>query len=165
MRIGSGWNAYTTLVGAGDLTGDGHPDLLARDTCGVLWLYAGTGNTSAPYNHRIRIGSGWNIYTALVVVGDVTDDGHPDLVARDHNGVLWLYTGAGGSTPLFEPRTRIGSGGNEYNSLLLRGFRGGRRSWSFCPPQRAASTPCLVWQVKAWTRSRSTGSIGCPARK
>ncbi|MFJ5034347.1 FG-GAP repeat domain-containing protein [Streptomyces sp. NPDC088560] len=117
VRISSGWNAYTTLIGAGDLTGDGHPDLLARDTSGVLWLYTGTGHTSPLYNQRIRIGSGWNTYSALVGVRDVTDDGHPDLLARDHNGVLWLYTGTGGPIPLFKPRTRIGSGWNEYNSL------------------------------------------------
>ncbi|MFJ8364462.1 FG-GAP repeat domain-containing protein [Streptomyces sp. NPDC093984] len=117
VRIGSGWNTYTMLVGVGDVTGDGHPDLLARDSSGVLWLYTGTGNTSPLYNQRIRLGSGWNTYTALVGVRDLTDDGHPDLLARDHNGVLWLYTGTGGSSPLFAPRTHTGSGWNEYNSL------------------------------------------------
>ncbi|MFF3920744.1 FG-GAP repeat domain-containing protein, partial [Streptomyces sp. NPDC001852] len=117
VRISSGWNAYTTLIGAGDLTGDGHPDLLARDTSGVLWLYPGSGNAAAPFKPRIRIGSGWNTYSTLVGVRDVTDDGHPDLLARDHNGVLWLYTGTGGSNLLFKPRTRIGSGWNEYNAL------------------------------------------------
>ncbi|MGW7824409.1 hypothetical protein ACWGLF_41405, partial [Streptomyces puniciscabiei] len=90
---------------------------VARDTSGVLWLYPGSGNAAAPFKPSLRIGSGWNTYSALDGVRDVTDDGHPDLLARDHNGVLWLYTGTGGPTPLFKPRTRIGSGWNEYNSL------------------------------------------------
>lgn len=37
--IGGGWGIYNTLVGPGDLTGDGKGDLLARDTSGYLYLY------------------------------------------------------------------------------------------------------------------------------
>ncbi len=42
-RVGGGWNAYSALVGTGDLSGDGRTDLLARDTAGKLWRYASTG--------------------------------------------------------------------------------------------------------------------------
>src|SRR6185436_18370192 len=35
----SGWNAMTAIAGAGDLSGDGRADLLARDSAGNLWLY------------------------------------------------------------------------------------------------------------------------------
>ncbi|MFJ7961777.1 FG-GAP repeat domain-containing protein, partial [Streptomyces sp. NPDC096319] len=42
-EIGSGWGVYNTLVGPGDLSGDGKGDLLARDRSGVLYLYKGNG--------------------------------------------------------------------------------------------------------------------------
>ncbi|GGP86913.1 FG-GAP-like repeat-containing protein [Streptomyces melanogenes] len=64
-KIGGGWNAYTALTGAGDLTSDGRSDLVARDSAGVLWLYKGTGNAAAPYAPRTRIGGGWNAYNTL----------------------------------------------------------------------------------------------------
>ncbi|WP_327291551.1 N-acetylmuramoyl-L-alanine amidase [Streptomyces sp. NBC_01198] len=65
-RIGAGWQVYNALVGAGDVTGDGKADLVARDSSGVLWLYKGTGSAAAPYAAKARIGSGWNTYNLLV---------------------------------------------------------------------------------------------------
>jgi hypothetical protein len=118
VRVGGGWQIYTALVGAGDLTGDGHPDLIARDSSGTLWLYRGTGNPTTPFATRTRIGGGWNTYTALVAAGDLTGDGHPDLLARDSSGTLWLYAGTGNPTTPFATRTRIGGGWNTYTALL-----------------------------------------------
>ncbi|MFF8843320.1 FG-GAP repeat domain-containing protein, partial [Streptomyces sp. NPDC015127] len=48
-RIGSGWQIFNELTGAGDVTADGRADLIARDKAGVLWLYKGTGNAAAPF--------------------------------------------------------------------------------------------------------------------
>lgn len=48
----------------------------------------GTVRTSAP----LWSGGGWQKYNRLVATGDVTGDHHPDLLARDHAGDLWLYT-------------------------------------------------------------------------
>ncbi|MEV6011593.1 VCBS repeat-containing protein [Streptomyces sp. NPDC051976] len=64
-KIGAGWNAYNRLVGLGDSNGDGRNDLIARATNGDLYLYAGTGNASAPYKPRVKIGNGWNVYNYL----------------------------------------------------------------------------------------------------
>ncbi|MCG7523667.1 VCBS repeat-containing protein [Streptomyces sp. OfavH-34-F] len=62
-KIGSGWNQYNTLFGAGDLTMDGITDLVARNTKGELYLYQGTGDAAAPYKAKELIGtSGWNTY-------------------------------------------------------------------------------------------------------
>ncbi|MFD4135634.1 hypothetical protein [Streptomyces goshikiensis] len=47
-RIGGGWNIYNQLIGSADVTGDGRPDLLARDGAGVLWLYKGNDNPHRP---------------------------------------------------------------------------------------------------------------------
>ncbi|MBY8877296.1 FG-GAP-like repeat-containing protein [Actinacidiphila acidipaludis] len=117
-KIGAGWNTYSLLTGTGDVTGDGRPDLVARDTSGVLWLYRGTGNTTTPFATRTKIGAGWNTYSLLTGTGDVTGDGRPDLVARDTSGVLWLYRGTGNATTPFATRTKIGAGWNTYNTLM-----------------------------------------------
>lgn len=118
IRIGGGWSAYTQFAGSADLTGDGIPDLTARDSAGVLWLYAGTGNGAAPFAARARVGGGWNAYTQTSLVGDLNRDGRTDLVGRDSAGVLWLYAGTGKSAAPFGARTRIGAGWNTYQQLL-----------------------------------------------
>ncbi|MET7856019.1 VCBS repeat-containing protein [Streptomyces sp. NPDC005318] len=62
-KVGSGWGVYNTVVGVGDLDGDGRSDLIARDSTGALYRYSGTGNAAAPYKARVKIGAGgWNTY-------------------------------------------------------------------------------------------------------
>ncbi|MFJ4501660.1 FG-GAP repeat domain-containing protein [Streptomyces sp. NPDC088864] len=64
-KIGSGWNTYNTIVSTGDITLDGKTDLLARKG-GELYLYKGTGNATAPYAPKVRVGtSGWDSYKFL----------------------------------------------------------------------------------------------------
>ncbi|MEU3400285.1 FG-GAP repeat domain-containing protein [Streptomyces filamentosus] len=120
VRVGAGWAAYDRLAGGDDLTGDGRPDLMARERgTGVLWLYRGTGSGTTPYATRTRIGAGWGAYDQLVVTGDLTDDGRADAVARERaTGVLWLYKGTGKATAPFTGRTRIGAGWGVYNHLF-----------------------------------------------
>ncbi|SHN36270.1 FG-GAP repeat domain-containing protein [Actinacidiphila paucisporea] len=117
-RIGGGWQIYGTLAGSDDLNGDGIADLVARDSTGVLWLYAGTGNVKAPLKSRTRICAGWAGYNQLSVVGDVTRDGRADLVARDKAGVLWLYRGTGNPATPFANRTYAGGGWQGFNLIL-----------------------------------------------
>ncbi|MFE5940324.1 FG-GAP repeat domain-containing protein [Streptomyces sp. NPDC056470] len=64
-KVGGGWSTYNQLVVTGDLTDDGKADAVARDSAGVLWLYKGTSNASAPFITRIKIGGGWNTYNRL----------------------------------------------------------------------------------------------------
>ncbi|WP_369222794.1 FG-GAP repeat domain-containing protein [Streptomyces sp. R39] len=66
VSVGTGWQAYNALVSTGDNDGDGKTDLLARDTAGALWLFKGTGTSTAPFATRVQIGtSGWNAFNAL----------------------------------------------------------------------------------------------------
>ncbi|MFG1811241.1 trypsin-like serine protease [Streptomyces sp. NPDC049040] len=114
--IGTGWDIYSGVVyGKGDLTGDGRPDLVARDSSGTLWLYKGTGKGSAVWAARTKIGAGWNIYNAFAAVGDVNGDGHADLLARDTTGTLWLYKGTGSATAPYATRVQIGPGWTGYS--------------------------------------------------
>ncbi|WP_282084367.1 trypsin-like serine protease [Streptomyces tendae] len=63
VKVGGGWNAYGAFATAGDITGDGRPDLLARDSSGVMWLYKGTGKPgTATFKTRVRVGGGWNAF-------------------------------------------------------------------------------------------------------
>ncbi|WP_141726441.1 FG-GAP repeat domain-containing protein, partial [Actinacidiphila rubida] len=120
-KVGAGWNTYNSLVGAGDLTGDGRADLLARDTSGVLWLYQGTSSTTAPFAARVKVGAGWSAYNSLAGTGDLTGDGRPDLLARDTSGALWLYQGQSSPTAPFAARVKVGTGWGVYNALVVPG--------------------------------------------
>ncbi|WP_267242258.1 FG-GAP repeat domain-containing protein [Streptomyces sp. PR69] len=118
-KVGWGWNIYTQIAGLGDVTGDGKADVVARDKAGVLWLYQGTGNWKNPLSKRTKIGGGWNTYNSLVGVGDIDFDGVSDLVARDHQGALWRYSGTGSAAAPYKPRVKIGTGGwNAYRLMF-----------------------------------------------
>ncbi|MGW6537188.1 FG-GAP repeat domain-containing protein [Streptomyces sp. NPDC055051] len=120
QEIGSGWQVYNSIVGPGDLSGDGKGDLLARDRSGVLYLYKGDG-TGAKLSSRIRIGSGWGAYNTILGAGDYTGDGRADLLARTTGGDLYLYPGTGNATSPFKSRYKIGSGWNAYKHLAAPG--------------------------------------------
>ncbi|WP_328943169.1 VCBS repeat-containing protein [Streptomyces sp. NBC_00250] len=118
-RVGGGWGIYKAFAGGSDVTGDGRSDLLATDTAGTLWLYKGTGSTTAPFATRVKVGGGWGVYNKLVATGNIGGGPAGDLVARDTAGVLWLYLGKGDGT--FAARTRIGSGWNRYDEIVAIG--------------------------------------------
>ncbi|MFI8323312.1 FG-GAP repeat domain-containing protein [Streptomyces sp. NPDC085529] len=115
IRVGDGWSAYNKLLGAGDYTGDGRADLLARSKAGDLYLYAGTGKASAPFKGRVKIGGGWGGYKHLVAAGDLNADGKADLLAGTYGGALYRYTNTTPGT--FAPRAHLGTGFQVYNLM------------------------------------------------
>ncbi|MEU1365637.1 VCBS repeat-containing protein [Streptomyces sp. NPDC005803] len=115
VKVGGGWNAYTAIVGAGDFTGDGRTDLVARDSAGNLYMYRGTGQAAKPFGSSYLIGGGWNTYAKLAAPGDLTGDGKADLVGVDRSGGLYLYTSNGAGQ--FPPRVGLGGGWSTYSSL------------------------------------------------
>ncbi|MFV2121661.1 FG-GAP repeat domain-containing protein [Streptomyces sp. Act-28] len=118
-RLGAGWQVYTDLTGGVDSTGDGHADLFARDAAGALWLYRGTGDPVRPYAARIKVGlSGWDAYTAIIAPGDGSPAGGGALLARDRQGVLWLYRGTGKATGPFQGRTKAAGTTQAYNAWM-----------------------------------------------
>ncbi|MCX4632339.1 VCBS repeat-containing protein [Streptomyces sp. NBC_01443] len=114
---GRGWQKYNRLVATGDVTGDHHPDLLARDHVGDLWLYTGTGSVSNPFNTRVKVGSGWGIYDQIVGASDVDGDGLGDVFTRTLTGELWFHKGSGSATAPLKPRVKVGTGWNTYNVI------------------------------------------------
>lgn len=71
---------YTLVVGAGDLTGDGNPDLVARDKVQRLWLWPGTGTADVGEPRQVR--GDWSGYDQITGSRDFTGDGRADLVVR-----------------------------------------------------------------------------------
>ncbi|MFE5791009.1 FG-GAP-like repeat-containing protein [Streptomyces sp. NPDC056503] len=116
VRVGSGWGSYNRLVGAGDVSGDGRADVLARDGSGTLWLYKGTGVSTRPFQTRVRVGGGWGAYRQIVVPGDVDGDGRADLLATTGGGTLYRYH-ATATAGVFAPRVKVGDGWQVYPDL------------------------------------------------
>ncbi|MFF3770280.1 N-acetylmuramoyl-L-alanine amidase [Streptomyces sp. NPDC002232] len=117
LRTGGGWQIYDRITGVRDLTGDGRPDVIAREKSGALWLYKGTGTPATPFAARVKIGTGWQIYNDIVSTGDLTSDGKADLIGRDSTGTLWLYKGTGSATAPYAARVKVGNGWQIYNSI------------------------------------------------
>ncbi|MFF8809465.1 FG-GAP repeat domain-containing protein [Streptomyces omiyaensis] len=116
-QVGGGWNTYTQLTGGGDLDGDGRPDLVAVDKAGALWFYKGTGKVAAPFATRKKIGTGgWGVYNQITATGNIGGAAAGDLIARDKDGVLWLYLGKGDGT--FTARRQIGGGWGAYTDTI-----------------------------------------------
>ncbi|NML50210.1 hypothetical protein HHL19_11105 [Streptomyces sp. R302] len=114
-RVGGGWQVYNKITGGSDLNGDGRGDLLATDTSGALWFYASTGDTARPFKPRVKVGGGWQIYNLLAAPGDIAGATGGDLLARDKDGVLWLYLGKGDGT--FTARRKVGGGWQQFTHL------------------------------------------------
>ncbi|MEV5283272.1 FG-GAP-like repeat-containing protein [Streptomyces sp. NPDC052811] len=99
ILIGTGGWDGMTAVAPGDVTGDGLPDLWARDKAtGAVYLYPnragdpkGLGDTTT----RKQISSGLTplSYPALTSDGDIDGDGTPDLLAVSWDGRLTEFPG------------------------------------------------------------------------
>ena len=93
-ELGPGWGPLSPVLSAGDLDGDGHADLFARERGGAMRTYYGD-ETGAPARWN-RWGYRWAGLTAMSAGADLTGDGTPDLLAVDPtrwNGQLRLYAG------------------------------------------------------------------------
>ncbi|MFF5156269.1 FG-GAP-like repeat-containing protein [Streptomyces sp. NPDC000348] len=114
-KIASKWTGYKKVVGAGDLNGDGHGDLLAQDKSNELWRYDGTG--TGTFKSRVKVFNDWGAsYNVVVGVGDITGDGKADIVARDTSGALYRNNGNGKGS--FGGRTKLATGWQGYKGVF-----------------------------------------------
>ncbi|MFB7336466.1 FG-GAP-like repeat-containing protein [Streptomyces adustus] len=114
-KIASKWTGYKKIVGAGDLNGDGHGDLLVQDKSNELWRYDGT--ATGKFKSRVKVFNDWGAsYNVIVGVGDITGDGRADIVARDTSGALYRHNGNGKGS--FGGRTRLATGWQSYKGVF-----------------------------------------------
>ncbi|MFD7260527.1 ricin-type beta-trefoil lectin domain protein [Streptomyces sp. NPDC059874] len=135
----TGWDNLT-LIAPGDATGDGLPDVWARDnTTGDIYQYANVaGNPAALGDHtkRTKISSGVKATTHPVVgtSGDTSADGIPDLWALDslHRLRTWNGVAASGKVTGFAAGHTMGDARistahwkmNEDKSIIAADLRG-----------------------------------------
>ena len=112
----SGWNQYDVLTSAGDVTKDGRPDLIARNSStGAVYLYKGT--STGKLSARVKLYDNWKTYKKVVGAGDLNGDGIGDLLAQDKANTLYRYYGKGNGT--FSARTRLfANWGGSYNAVV-----------------------------------------------
>ena len=99
--------------GTSDVVGDAGGDILARDSAGVMWAFPSTPDDFI--SPRVKVGSGWNIYSSFVAAGDLNSDNRGDIVAKDKSGNLWFYAGRGNAK--FAARVLISSGWGSLSYL------------------------------------------------
>ncbi len=83
------------LLSVGDWNGDGKGDLIKRlgGRGNDLVLHTGSGN--GQFSAGTRMVRGWKSLKFLAAVGDVTGDGHPDLMGRTRRGPMTIFPGDG----------------------------------------------------------------------
>ena len=108
------------VIPAGDLTGDGVPDLLS-DHVGRLELYQGT---NAGFLTEPTVASrGWTGMRFITGGGDFSGDGRADVLGVTPTGQLNLYPGNGRGTLVLRTQDRLrlpGHGGSVRHSRLQR---------------------------------------------
>jgi FG-GAP-like repeat len=104
------------LTSAGDVTKDGRPDLVARNSStGAVYLYKGTG--SGKLSARVKLYDNWKTYKKVVGAGDLNGDGIGDLLAQDKSNTLCRYYGKGNGT--FTARVKLFTNwGGSYNVVV-----------------------------------------------
>jgi hypothetical protein len=94
ISISGGWNPYTQVGGAGELTGDSNVDLIAVDSGGSLRIYPGASGNG--FGTAFSVSGGWARFSGVVGIGDLDKDGKNDLLAIDGTtGEGWFYGGTG----------------------------------------------------------------------
>ncbi|MFD9068737.1 FG-GAP repeat domain-containing protein [Streptomyces lasiicapitis] len=118
-RLARDWSRYDTLLASGDQTGDGRPDLLARDKAtGDIYLYAHNGTDA--FKPRVKIRSAWTTYKRVIGAGDLNADGLGDVLALDKSGNLWRYDGL--PTGKLKDRVRVFKDwGGSYKDVIGAG--------------------------------------------
>ncbi|MFC3491070.1 FG-GAP repeat domain-containing protein [Glycomyces rhizosphaerae] len=109
--------AQVEQIAAGDYdyNDDGRDDIVARrNSTGNLEIWPGNG--AFGFGTKYSAGGGWNSMNLIETAGDLNQDGHADLIAREAStGILWYYRGNGTT---FSPRQSIGSGWQVMSAIV-----------------------------------------------
>ncbi len=115
VKLAGGYKGYSRFVGAGDINGDGKPDLMMQyDPTSTMYVMYGNGNGTFQTGLSI-VGTGWLGYNAVIGAGDLNEDGKNDLLLRDTAGNLYRRLGNGNGT--FGDRALLGTGYQQYSGI------------------------------------------------
>lgn len=117
IRVGTGWQGFSSIVATGDISGDGNRDVLGLDSSGTIWLYPSNGLSG--WNSRVQLATGISALSSLIAPGDFDANGVPDFILRDQNGDLWLYAGLGHGK--IAPAKKIGNGWSGFTAVFGAG--------------------------------------------
>ncbi|MER5204976.1 VCBS repeat-containing protein [Streptomyces sp. NPDC002825] len=113
--------AFSSRPTPHDFSDSGAPDLLVRDSAGRVINYDArqtlyeTGQHGDPAQRSTTVmGTGWQIYDRVLAPGNFDASPQADVVARDRDGRLWLYSGTGQA---LAPRKQIGTGWGIYRHI------------------------------------------------
>ena len=123
----AGGSAVGNGVAAGDVSGDGRADLVARKADGTLWLYTNSGSDTTPYGTGVQVGTAWQQF-AWFLVGDVTGDGAADLVGAKPDGTLWLYPRSSSPSTPYGSGRQVGSAWQQFTHVALADVTGDGRA-------------------------------------
>ncbi|MFF8375174.1 FG-GAP repeat domain-containing protein [Streptomyces sp. NPDC015661] len=113
--------AFSSKLIPHDFSDSGAPDLLVRDSAGRIINYDArqtlyeTGQHGDPAKRStVVMGTGWQIYDRVLAPGNFDASPQADVIARDRDGRLWLYSGTGQA---LAPRKQIGTGWGIYRHI------------------------------------------------
>ncbi|MET8350806.1 MULTISPECIES: trypsin-like serine protease [unclassified Micromonospora] len=104
-----------------DWSGDGHTDLIGRDSAGNLQLYYGSGfsnDGSGGFYYKRKINAGWSGFTRVFRVYNWNGDNKPSIMAMKPTGELFIYDSDGAGNFVGGAR-KIGSGWAGFTALMV----------------------------------------------
>ncbi|WP_426244852.1 FG-GAP-like repeat-containing protein [Nocardioides sp. LHG3406-4] len=162
----SGWTA-TSLQS--NLAGTAYPDMVVRRASDKRGFVVTTGGLSA-FSKPVVLGArGWKGKKQVLVSGDLTGDGHADLVMTSRNGVAKIRPGRGNGTFAATTRTMksfkghnlvtpVGDINHDGRNDLIAKVKGGARVDAFLGTRKGRLKPAKV--DSKWGRFVSLTAAG-----
>lgn len=92
ILLAADWRSFDLTTGAGDLTGDGVGDLVARADDTLYLITGGKRSIGRP----TALPGTWQRFDVIAGAGDITNDGAPDLLAKDRaTQATYIFRGDG----------------------------------------------------------------------
>ena len=113
-NIGHGWGTFD-LVTAGDVNQDGKSDLIARNSNGDLYFYAGRKDTNL-FRAGVKVGNGWTGMRSLTFMPRTVGN-RPGILAVDNAGQMHIYPFANRQGRFSAP-VRLGFGWNSVTRVM-----------------------------------------------
>lgn len=122
-RIGVSFGGYRKLFRVWNWNNDNRPSVFGVSPNGDLMQYKSNGEGEFANNGVADlIGTGWNRFNDIMITNNWTGNGRPNLLGREPNGDLYLYTSDGnGGWENGGLGQRIGVGWSMFNTILTPG--------------------------------------------